>query len=148
MRPPIPTVFQTMAMDLMMRVIPAISPAYHQGTIGMIASMFAMAADEWDRSASRRIEENARLREIFKEAAPVVSEKKLKARLTELSKTRDDDFRISALEENNCTLRAALIELHKQIESQPEPGAREIEETIWKELAKSTERRRLTGAPI
>ena len=148
MRPPVQAVFQQMAVDLMQRVIPAISPAYHQGTIGMIATMLMFAGEEWDRAASRRLEENQRLREIFRDAAAVTKNSGLNARLTELAATRDDDFRISALEHNNCLLRAALIELHAQVESESSPEARRLEEVIWSELARSTERRRLSTAPF
>jgi hypothetical protein len=148
MRPAVPVVFQTMAKDLLERVIPAISPAYHQGTIGMIASMLSITGEEWDRSASRRIEENGRLREIFREGAKVSSNAALNTRLIRLAETTDSDFRISALESNNCTLRATLIELHAQIELQSGAEARRLEEIIWKELARSTERRRLSTAPF
>ena len=146
MRPPIDIVFQISALDLIERVVPAISPSYHQGTIGMIASMMSMVGEEWDRAASRRIEENNRLRELFREASPIVTDGTLKTRLTRLSETRDDDFHIFALEKNNCELRAALIALHAQIESQTGVDARRIEAAIWKELAASTERRRLSSA--
>ncbi|HXN85684.1 MAG TPA: hypothetical protein VN867_06410 [Candidatus Binataceae bacterium] len=146
MRPPIEIVFQITALDLLERVVPAISPSYHQGTIGMIASMMSMVGEEWDRAASRRIEENNRLRELFHEASSVVTDGTLKTRLMRLSETRDDDFHISALEKNNCELRATLIELHAQIESQTGADARHLEASIWKELAASTERRRLSSA--
>lgn len=146
MRPRVSAVFQTMAADLAERVIPAIGPPYHQGTIGMIASMLSLVGDEWDRAASRRIEENDRLRGIFRDAAKVTKNPALNARLTKLAKTKDDDFRISALETGNCALRAALIELHAQIETESGPEARRIEEIIWKELICSTERRRFSSA--
>jgi hypothetical protein len=146
MRPAVPTVFQTIAMDLIVRVVPAIGPPYHQGTVGMVAALLAIVSEEWDRAASRRIEENDRLRDIFRDAAPATKDPALKARLSELAETRDRDFRISALESNNCALRAALIDLHAEIESQAGPGARTLEDVIWKELARSTERRRLSSA--
>ena len=146
MRPAIEIVFLTMAQYLIERVIPVMAPAYHQGSVEMAASMMAIAAEEWDRAASRRIEENQRLRGLFRLAAPVVAEPALKGRLEALIATRDDDFRISALEANNCALRAALIELHTLIESQPGSEARNIEAAIWKELLASTERRRLSSA--
>ena len=62
------------------------------------------------------------------------------------TRTKDCDFHISALKKNNCDLRAALIELHAYIETQPGPDARRIEEATWKELLESTERRRLSTA--
>jgi hypothetical protein len=146
MRPNIAAVCEKMAEDLLVRVLPAISPAYHQGTVGMMATMFAIIGEEWDRAASRRIEENHRLRELFREAAPCVNEVALKGRLLALADSKDRDFHISALEQNNCDLRAALIDLHAYIEAQSTPDARRIEAAIWKELLESTERRRLSFA--
>ncbi len=146
MRPEIPKVFATFAADLVMRVAPAISPAYHQGTIAMIATMLAIAGEEWDRGASWRVEENKRLRELFREAAPVVKDTGLRMKLDELIETRDDDLRISALTANNSALRAGLIELHRYVESMESAGARRVEAAIWKELLASTERRRLSTA--
>jgi hypothetical protein len=146
MRPAVEIVFQTMAIDLLARVVPAISPAYHQGTVGMVASILSIAADEWDRAASRRIEENQSLRGLFRTAAPVVDDPALRSRIRKLAVTIDDDYRVSALEQSNCALRAALIDLHARIESQAGPKARKIEALIWKELLASTERRRLSSA--
>jgi hypothetical protein len=148
MRPEISRVFQTFAMDLMMRVIPEIGSAYHQGTIGMMATMLLIAADEWDRGASRRVEENARLREMFAAAGPAVTDSALRDRLAALAATRDDDLRVSALEQNNCALRAALIALHAHVEGLQGAAARRVEDEIWRELAKSTERRLLSTAPF
>jgi hypothetical protein len=112
----------------------------------MIATMLLILGEEWDRGASRRVEENARLRQLFCDAASWISDPSLKARLLELVKTSDDDLRISALEASNCALRAALIDLHAHVESQAGPDASRVEESIWRELVESTERRRLSIA--
>jgi len=146
MRPRVEIVLQTMAGEIFERVMPAIGSTYHQGTAAMIAGIIAIVSEEWDRSASRRIEENDRLRELFRNSAPAVNDAALKRRLLELAETRDRDFHISALESSNCALRAALIELHAHIETQTSAEARKIEDAIWDELAKSTERRRLMSA--
>jgi len=135
-----------MAMDLIERVIPAIGPTYHQGTVGMIATLLAIVSEEWDRAASRRIEENNRLRELFKQAATTINDPALRSRIFQLAKTADHDFHITALENNNCALRAALIALHAHVETQTSAEARKVEAAIWHELAKSTERRRLMSA--
>ncbi len=146
MRPEIPNVCRTFAEDLVMRVLPTISPAYHQGTIAMIAGALSIVGEEWDRAASWRVAENKRLRELFREAAPVVSDSVLRQRLLVLAETPDDDLRISALMANNSALRATLIELHEHVESSQSPDARRVEAVIWLELAESTERRRLSTA--
>jgi hypothetical protein len=145
MRPEIPSVFATFAADLVMRVAPAITPAYHQGTISMIATMLAIAAEEWDRAASRRVEENQRLRELFQASLPIAGDD-LRSKLESLIETRDDDLRISSLTATNSALRAALIELHEFVETKESAEARKIEDRIWKELLESTERRRLSFA--
>jgi hypothetical protein len=148
MRPRIETVFQVVAGDLLARVAPAVGSSYHQGTVGMVATLLAIAAEEWDRAASRRIEENAAIRVLFREAAPVVQNSALSQRLTELAAADERDFRVSALEANNCALRAALIDLQSYAENEKGPDARRVEDEIWKELVKSTERRRLIAAPF
>ena len=146
MRPEIPNVFQTFAADLAMRVIPAISPTYHQGTIGMLAATLAIVAEEWDRAASWRFEENQRLRELFRDSAPAVKDDALRTKLVALSGTEDRDLRISALTANNSILRAALIELHCHVESARSDDSRRVEAAIWRELVESTQRRRLSTA--
>jgi hypothetical protein len=145
MRPLIPEVFANFAADLVMRVAPAITPSYHQGTIGMIATMLAIAGEEWDRAASWRVEENRSLRELFR-ASLSIADGDLRKKLAELSETRDNDLRISALTANNSALRATLIELHGYVESQPTAEARKIENAIWHELRESTRRRQLSFA--
>jgi hypothetical protein len=148
MRPQVPPFFLQTALDLVQRVAPGIMPVYHQGTIGMVAAMVAMAAEEWDRAGSRRLEENQALRQLFRDAAPVVKDAALARRLSELAETTDRDVRISTLEENNCTLRAALIDLHIHVESQSGDDMRRLETAIWQELARSTERRRFSTSPF
>jgi hypothetical protein len=147
-RPRIETVFQVTAGDLLTRVAPAVGSSYHQGTIGMVATLLAIAAEEWDRAASRRIEENAAIRNLFRDAASAVKNSSLRQRLAELSAAEERDFRVSALEANNCSLRAALIDLQSYVENETAPEARRVEDEIWKELVKSTERRRLIAAPF
>jgi hypothetical protein len=145
MRPEVPSVFANFAADLVMRVVPEISPAYHQGTISMIATMLAIASEEWDRAASWRVEENNRLRELFRESLPITTDE-LRHKLENLIETRDDDLRISSLTATNSALRAALIELQALVESKDSVEARKVEEAIWEELLQSTERRRISFA--
>ncbi len=146
MRPNVEAVCKKIAEDLLVRVVPAISPTYHQGTVGMVSNIFSIIGEEWDRAASRRIEENDRIRELFREAAPCVNDPAIRRAVLALADTKDRDFHISALEKSNCDLRAALIDLHAYVETQGGPDARRTEGLIWKELLASTERRRLSTA--
>ena len=146
MRPRVEQVCRAFAIELVERVVPAIGSAFQQGTAAMIATMLLMVADEWDRGASRLVEENARLRELFAAAASHVKAPLLQGRLLELVETTDNDLRIAALEVANSKLRSALIDLHAHVELQSGPEARGIEASIWRELMESTKRRRLALA--
>ena len=75
-----------------------------------------------------------------------IEDRALHARLESLASGTDSDFRVSALEKSNCDLRAALTDLHAAIEKTAGARAREIEDQIWSELAKSTERRKFSTA--
>jgi hypothetical protein len=68
----------------------------------------------------------------------------LAARLSGLVKGADEDLRISALQAGNNALRAALIELQTWVEGRADAAA--LNDAIWAELAKSTERRRFSTA--
>jgi hypothetical protein len=107
-----------------------------------------MAAEEWERAASRRVEENEALRALFRDAAAGVADAELGRRLTDAAGTRDTDLRVSALEAGNASLRALLIELHAHVETLDGPAARRVEDAIWAELRRSTERRALALAPF
>jgi predicted RecB family endonuclease len=48
----------------------------------------------------------------------------------------------------NDELRAALIELHVEVERRSDEAARRIEASIWRELVTSTERRKMSVAPF
>jgi hypothetical protein len=105
-------------------------------------------AEEWDRGAARRVEENASLRSLFAEASSVVRDSGLRARLEQAAAGSDPDLSLRALARANEALRALLIELHSTLESEPGPEAGRLVDRIWSELRASTERRRLSIAPF
>jgi len=125
-------------------IAPQVQPAYLAAAIGMSAGILGMIAEDWDRSASRRVEENRAVRGLFRDAAGLGLEAGLAARLAALAEGNDDDLRLSALEAGNEVLRAALIELHAAVEAMDGAAATALNDAIWRELAASTERRRLS----
>ena len=93
--------------------------------------------------AERRFDENRALRAIFAQAAPDIADAALRARLVEAAEAQETSLRISALDASNESLRQLAIELHAYVEAQDAPAARRIEALLWRELAASTERRKL-----
>jgi hypothetical protein len=137
-------VLEQTAQRLATDVLAAVQPRYLQAGVGMLAGLLGAVREEFDRAAARRVEENAALRALFARGAWVVTDAVLAARLREAAATRDASLRVPDLEAGNQALRGLLIALHAHLETLATPAAREVEETIWRELAASTERRRLS----
>jgi hypothetical protein len=147
-KPDVPLALQKLSLTLLTEIGPAIGADYLQRSAAVAALMLQMAAEEWERGAARRAEENAALREIFRGAAAGVGDAALGARLEAAAAGADADLRISALDRANRELRALLVELHAHVERQDSAEARRVEAAIWSELRRSTERRALPLAPF
>lgn len=148
MTPTVPEVLAELAGLIARNAMPDVDPADRASALGLSALLLGVAAQDWDRAAARLVEENAAVRALLSDAPAALGEGELAERLWSLSAGRDEDLRVSALEAANAVLRAALIELHAAVEGRDQPAARALEAAIWAELAASTERRRLAGAPV
>jgi hypothetical protein len=107
---------------------------FRAGNAGMMAEMFDMVAQEWDRAAARLVAENAALRAVLARGG-----------VTDVP-ADDGDLRISALEAANETLRLRLIDLHIAVEQRNDHAAKSLEEAIWALLRDGVENRRIASA--
>jgi len=148
MKPDIPVALQKLAGLLLLEVAPAVGVDYLQRNTGLTAIMLQVVAEEFERAAARRVEENGALRALFRDAAPVVSDAGLRERLEAAAAGADADLRVSALEAANASLRAILVELHAHVESLGSPDARRVDDAIWAELRRSTDRRLISLSPF
>jgi hypothetical protein len=147
MKPEASHALERIMQALLGELMPAVQPAYRQASVAMQAMMLASVREELDRAAARRVEENRVLRALFAEAAPGVADAALADRLAAAAAGGDDSLLVPALEEGNRALRSLLIELHAHVEALEGSAARRIEAAIWRELAASTERRKLSLGP-
>ncbi len=131
-------------MQLLLDVAPNVTPDYRRGSAGALGILLTCVREELDRIVERRAVENRALRSLFVDAAPVVADADLRRRLEAGARTEEPGLRVSQLEAANQALRALLIELHAHVEELDSPEARRVEGAIWRELAASTERRRLS----
>ena len=143
MRPDPRRFLEVAAAHLMTQTAPALGEGYQQQSTLVLGLMLTAVSEELERAAARRVAENGALRRIFSEAAPLVADAALRERLEAAAKGRDASLAVSALERANAELRALLIDLHAHVEELDSPGARALDAAIWRELAESTERRRL-----
>ena len=132
---------------LLVEIAPAVEPAYKKATVTVHGMILLSIREEIERAAARRVDENRALRALFADAAPVVSDAALRARVAEAAAGADASVLVPALEASNRALRALLIELHAHVETLRGDAARRVEDAIWRELAASTERRKLSLGP-
>lgn len=142
MRPSIDIYLDELRRALAQEFAPRLPTSFEQSALGRHAILLGAVAEEFDRAVSRRIEENRALRALFADAARSIPGSDLRSRLLAACKTEDLSFKVRDLDESNCGLRNLLIELHEQVEQLDGEQARSLEEAIWRELARSTERRR------
>jgi len=147
MKPEASHALERLMQALLTELMPAVQPAYRQAGVGIQAMMIAAIREELDRAAARRFEENRALRSLFVDAAPAVTDAALRGRLGAAAQGEDASLLVPDLEASNSTLRSLLIELHAHVEGLAGDAARRIEAAIWRELAASTERRKLGLGP-
>jgi hypothetical protein len=142
MRPSVDIYLDELKRALAQDFAPRLPTSFEQSALGRHAILLGAVAEEFDRAASRRIEENRALRDLFADAVKTIPNSDLRSRLLAARETEDRSFKVRDLDESNCGLRALLIELHEHVEQLAGEKARSLEAAIWQELVRSTERRR------
>ena len=140
MRPEADHILMGLAAHLGNAIAADLEGTYGGGSIGTIALTMQFAAQEYDRAADIRLNENNALRALFAEAAPYASGDLAEA-LHTASQEEDTSLRISALNETNATLKTLLIALQEAVENDDTPQAKDLNRRIWDMLAAFTEAR-------
>jgi hypothetical protein len=94
---------------------PALPPGYGQGSASLVGIHLLLLAQEFNRAADVRVQENAAMRALFADVVPRFHGS-LGTRLSDACKRIDSDLKISALDENNTFLKNLLIDLHAYVE--------------------------------
>lgn len=143
MKPDLPIVMRGFFGTMLTEIAPNLNAEYSAGSIGVMGLMVYLTAQEYERAAEVRVADNAGMRALFSEAAKLVEDQALGARLAAAAETQDRSLLVSALDENNSALATLLIELQAHVEESTAPWAAGLEARIWDYLLASTERRRL-----
>ena len=138
MNPTVPAVLAELAGLSVRNAMPDVHPADRASSLGLSAALLGMAAEVWDGTAARLVEENRAVRALLARAGEVGLD------FTELAAGDDADLRISSLQAANDALRAALIALQTAAEAKS-PA---LDADIWIELVASTERRKMAASPV
>ena len=148
MTPDVSRFLEVASVHLLTRSLPAVGDAYEQSALGALAVLLSVVREDFDRAAERRVAENAALREIFAQAVDIVEAPALRGQLEAAAGKGEPSLRVSDLERVNSELRALLIMLHAEVETLDGGAVRDCEVRIWRELAATTERRRIAIGPF
>ncbi|MCZ2111721.1 MAG: hypothetical protein LC118_19535 [Dehalococcoidia bacterium] len=144
MTPDVPKVLNALIGSLAMGVGPEVQTPFAQQTVGLGAALLFFLAQDFDRAASRLVEENAAMLELLSRARVILSDPVLQDRIAELEKrTPGSDLHVSALQRENDDLKRALIDVHAAVETLPGDEAATLNQAIWDELRDSTKRRHI-----
>jgi hypothetical protein len=127
MTPQVPSVLAELSALIARNAEPGVPEAERANSLRLSAGLLAMAAERWDGAAHQLLIENRALAVLLDDTAAEV------------------DLRVSALMTENARLRARLIAAHVAAE---QSGDVARQNAIWAELIASTERRRLSNAPV
>ena len=127
MTPAVPSVLAELAMLMARNAEPGVPEAERANSLRLSAGLLAMAAEKLDAAAHELVSENRALAALLDDTAA------------------EGDLRLSALGAENARLRARLIEAHVAAE---QTGDAARQDAIWAELVASTERRKLSNAPV
>jgi hypothetical protein len=148
MKPEVDFLMRSLMEKLLIEVAPAIADGYLRSNVEVMAALMAASAEEYDRAAHVRAEENEAMRRIFRDAASFVPEVGLRERLEAAAAERDASLRVGDLNATNDRLRTLLIELHALVETCDESWARRTNRSIWEELRESANRRSISLWPL
>lgn len=110
------------------------------GKVAVVALLSLLAAQEAERGPSARVWENATLRAVLLDAAPVYGEA-----FAEAAGAVDGDFTLAALDRANATLRRALIALHEAVEAAGDTARDHAILRLYRDMAHA---RRLDMPPL
>lgn len=146
MKPEPQRVLMVMAGALGM-LIPEVATPFGQQTSMLSAALSMVLAQEWDRAASRLVEENVAVTGLLQRARLAIKDESLHARINEVAdRIPATDLRISALQTENDGLRRLLVEVHAAVDGVDGDEPELLNRLIWDELRESTRRRHLVAA--
>ncbi len=127
MTPAVPSVLIELAGLMARNAEPGAPEGERANALRLSAGLLGMAAEQWDGAAHDLVRENRAIAALLGDTAA------------------EDDLRLSTLGAENARLRAQLIAAHIAAE---QTGDVARQDAIWAELIASTERRKISTAPV
>jgi hypothetical protein len=116
---------------LAMELGPMLTTAFAQGQLSLTGFMLTLVANEYERGADLRANENAGMRKLFAEIAPAIPDAALRKRLEIAASSQNASLKISDLDKANWELRRLVIEAQTAIETLQGEAARAADRRVW-----------------
>src|SRR4030081_4043523 len=97
MRPSVDRYLDELRRALAQDFAPRLPTSFEQSALARHAVLLGAVIEEFDRAASRRIEENRALRGLFADAVRTIPDSDLRSRLLAACKTEDTSFKVRGL---------------------------------------------------
>lgn len=110
---------------------PMLTTAFAQGQLSLTGFMMTLVANEYERGADLRANENAGMRKLFTEIAPAMQDSALRKKLDAAAASKDASLKISDLDKANWELRRLMIEAQTSLESLQDDAARAADRKVW-----------------
>ena len=131
MLPDVDEILNALFGRILFSVIPYVEDEYAARDASVLGVMLTLCAQEYDRAAHTRVEENNAMRALFKKAASRVENTVLAEELTKKASLQAESLKISDLNATSQSLQKTLIKLHAYIEEQSTPWAEEMDKEIF-----------------
>jgi hypothetical protein len=116
------------------RIAPTLGEGFGTEVMRLAGLVLAITTNSLDDAAALRVAENDSMRALFGDAASIVTDTSLAARLRAAGDEPASGLKISELDAANDRLRGLLVDLHVHVEDLPGAPARTIESRIWRLL--------------
>jgi hypothetical protein len=115
------------------RISPAIGDPFAAQMARLSGMLLRICANSMDDAAELRVEENAEIRRLLREAAELVPAP-LASRLHGAAASTDPGLKISVLDAENHRLRVLLVSTQSALESNKDGASLSLDQRIWQLL--------------
>lgn len=116
------------------RIAPVLTEGFAVEVLRLAGLVLAISTNSIDDAAAIRATENETMRLLLGDAAGVVKDTALAARLSAAAAIAGSGLKISELDAAGDALRNLIIELHAHVETLEGCAARNIDQRIWRLL--------------
>lgn len=128
------TIIEGVEYVLSEKIRPLLEDGFADNDLRMAISLLAISRLAREDEVAVIVQEHDWIRALFADAAPIVRDPALAARLADAASGRDESLRLPDLDAGTAGLRALLVELHAHLESLESDEARRLDQAIWRML--------------